>query len=217
MKSNFTWRVMVGAVLVVFGVLALLQNFTNLELVGPAWGIFVAALFAVVGGGFILSFQQDPRNSWWAVIPGFTLVGLALLVGLGSFNILPDEVLPAIFMGAIGASFWVIYFNDRVRWWAIIPGGVLVSLAFLILFGSQGGWAAGILFGGMAVTFGLVALLTRPGEQPRTWAWWPAGSLAVLATIVISTAGPLPGLIWPILLIGAGLMMVAWTLFHKNV
>ena len=72
------------------------------------------------------------------------------------------------------------------------------------------------LFGGMAITFGLVALLTVPNERPRTWAWWPAGVMAVLALIVATTSSPLPGFIWPILLIGAGLLMVAWTLVAKR-
>jgi len=216
MKTNFTWRVMVGAVLVIFGVLALLQNFAGWNLEGTGWGIFLAVLFGVVGAGFIVSYLQDRSHSWWAVIPGFTLMGLALLVLLGVMKVTPNELLPALFMGSIGASFWVIYLSDRTRWWAIIPGGVLVSLALLILLSQQGSWPAVILFGGMAVTFSLVALLAGPADKPRTWAWWPAGSLAVLAVIVATTTGPLPGLIWPILLIGSGLLMVVWTLFRKN-
>lgn len=217
MKSNFAWRVMLGLVLVIFGVLALLQTFFNWSPEGIGWGIFVAVLFGVVGVGFIISYLQDRTHSWWAIIPGFTLLGLALLVLFGVLNVQPEELMPAIFMGSIGASFWVIYFGDRTRWWAIIPGGVLVSLALLIAVSQQNAWGAVVLFGGMAATFGLVALLVRPGEAPRSWAWWPAGSLAVLALIVATTAGPLTGLVWPILLIGAGLVMVASTMLRKNV
>jgi hypothetical protein len=215
MKSNMTWRIMVGAVLVIFGILALLQNFAGWSLEGPLWGFFVAALFGVVGGGFVVSYLQDRGHSWWAVIPGFSLLGLALLVLLGMLRVSPDELLPAVFMGSIGASFWVIFFSDRTRWWAIIPGGALVSLALLILFSNQGSWAAMILFGGLAATFGLVALLA-PADRPRTWAWWPAGSLAVLSIIVSASLQPLQGWVWPLALIVAGLVMVGWSFFRRN-
>jgi hypothetical protein len=40
--------------------------------------------------------------------------------------------------------------------------------------------------------------------------------MAVLALIIATTSAPLPGFIWPILLIAAGLLMVAWTLVAKR-
>jgi hypothetical protein len=90
------------------------------------------------------------------------------------------------------------------------------SIAVLILFADQGSWPAAILFGGMAATFGAVALTANAVEKPRTWAWWPAGVLAVLAVIIATTSSPVEGFIWPILLIGAGLVMVAYTLVNKR-
>ena len=215
MKHN-AWRIILGAVLVIFGAMALLQNFGNISFEGSLWGVFVALLFGAVGAGFLVTFVQDRKINWWAVIPGMTLVGLALLVLLGVMNFKPDEVLPAVFMGFIGASFLIIYFNDRDKWWAIIPGGVVSSIALLILFSEQGTWPAVILFGGMAATFGLVALTAGTTEKPRTWAWWPAGIMAVLAVIVGLTSSPLEGILWPIVLIGAGLVMVAYTLVNKK-
>jgi hypothetical protein len=86
----------------------------------------------------------------------------------------------------------------------------------MILFAQTGSWPAVILFGGLAASFGLVAISVRPGEHSRSWAWYPALAMVVLAAIVASTAGPLPGIIWPIILIVAGLGMVAWTFLGKR-
>jgi hypothetical protein len=216
MKQN-AWRIILGVILVLFGALALLQNFTGLEFQGTWWGLLFALIFAGAGVGFLTTLLADRRANWWAAIPGCTLVGLGIIILLGALNFRPSELLGAIFMAAISASFWVVYLLDRAKWWAIIPGGVLLSLAVMIAIANDSGsWPAVILFGGMAVTFGIVAVLGEPGARPRTWAWYPAGAMVVLALLIATTAGPLPGLIWPILLIGAGLVMVAWTLVARR-
>ena len=215
MKS-FSWRILVGVVLVLFGALALLQSFGVLDYAGSWWGIFFGLIFAVTGTGFMMILFQNRATHWWAAIPGMTLIGLGALMVLAVLNVEPVELLPAIFMGCIAASFLIVYLLDRQRWWAIIPGGTLLSIAIMLLFAQTGSWPAVILFGGMAVSFGLVALTARPPAHPRAWAWYPAMGMVVLATIVAATAGPLPGIIWPILLIGSGLVLVAWTLVGRR-
>jgi hypothetical protein len=212
----YSWRIILGAVLVVFGAMALVQSLGLTRFEGQGWGLVPAALFIIVGAGFLPLLAQDRKANWWAVIPGFTLIGLGLLVLLAVLNFQPDIVLPAIFMTSIGASFWTVYAMDRAKWWAIIPGGALVSLAALLLVSDQGSWPAVALFTGLAITFALVALLVQPGQPQRAWAWWPAGSLAVLAVIISVTADPLTGIIWPIILIAAGLFLVGWTVFAKR-
>ena len=211
------WRVILGVVLVLLGALALLQNFGQINFEGTLWGIVFGLIFGGAGAGFLVSFFQNRKLNWWAVIPGLVLLGLGVMIVLGSLNFQPDELLAAIFLGSIGASFWLVYFADRSRWWAIIPGGVMASVAILVLVEPLGeAWPVVIFFGGMAATFGLVALLTGPGERPRTWAWYPAGVMGVLAVIMGITAGPLPGIAFPILLIAAGVVMVGWTFLAKR-
>jgi uncharacterized membrane protein HdeD (DUF308 family) len=203
--------------LVLLGALALLQNFGQVRFEGDIWGIVFGVIFAGAGVGFMVSYFQDRKKNWWAAIPGFTLIGLGALIVLGVMNFQPDELLATIFLGSIAASFWFVYFADRSRWWAIIPGGVMASVAALVLFESLGeAWPVVILFGGMAITFGLVAILTGPEEKPRAWAWYPAAVMAVLAVIMGITAGPLPGIVLPVLLIAAGLVMVGWTFLAKR-
>jgi hypothetical protein len=214
--KGLSWRFLVGGVLVLFGTLALLHSFVVVDYEGIWWGTFFGLIFGVTGAGFMMVLFQNRTTNWWAVIPGMTLIGLGALMVLAVLNVKPDELLPAILMGCIGASFWIVYLLDRARWWAIIPGGAVLSIAIMLLFAQNGSWPAVILFGGLAMSFGLVAITARPPERSRAWAWYPAVALVVLATIVVITAGPLPGIIWPIVLIGAGLVLVAWTLVGKR-
>lgn len=213
---NFSWRILVGVMLVLFGALALLQSIGVVEYEGEWGGIIFGLIFAASGAAFMRLLFLNRFNNWWAAIPGMTLIGLGALMLLAGLNVKPEELLPAIFMGCIGASFLIVYLLDRQRWWAIIPGGAVLSIAIMLLFAQTGSWPAVILFGGLAVSFGLVAITAQPPERSRAWAWVPALAMVVLAFIVAATTSPLPGIIWPILLIGVGLVLVAWTFFAKR-
>ena len=69
-----------GILLLVAGVILLLQNF---DVFGPVVTNLVWTLLFVLGGlTFLLVFAFE-REHWWALIPGCTLLGLAVLVGFG--------------------------------------------------------------------------------------------------------------------------------------
>ena len=113
------------------------------------------------------------------MIPGLILAGIGVLI------LLPDSLEDlggAFFLGAIGLSFWFVYLSGRDRWWAIIPGGVLFTLALVsalperLLGGVDSG---GVFFLGLALTFLLVALLAN-----MRWAYWPAGALGVFGAFL---------------------------------
>ena len=90
-----------GILLVVLGLLFLLQNFDlfNINVLGDLiWGV----LFGAAGLVFLWVFASNLEGNWWAVIPGFTLLGLAGLVAFGDFL---GEAGAALFLGAIGLSF----------------------------------------------------------------------------------------------------------------
>jgi hypothetical protein len=216
MMKLLSWRVLVGLAMVLVGVLALAQTLDLISFHGDIWTIIFAVLFGLAGIGFVLLYAQNRAGNWWAVIPGFTMIGLALLIGMSPLDLPMSEILPAIFPGSIGASFAVIYLSDHSRWWAIIPGGVLLSLAVMLLFASSGIWPAVVLFAGMAASFALVAVSGASDGHPRDWAWYPAGALAVVAVIVGLTSGPVPGILWPVLLIAAGAVLVVLTLLRRR-
>ena len=96
---------------------------------------------------------------------------------------------------------------DRDKWWAIIPGGVLVTLAAVA--GLERGTdiqTGGIFFLGLGATFILVALAPNPHGQMR-WAFIPAAVLLILGLLLfVGFHGH--HYIWPLSLISAGLFLL---------
>ena len=89
-----------------------------------------------------------------------------------------------LFLGAIGLSFLTIYVLEHARWWAIIPGGVLITLAAVAgLDRSADVQAGGLFFLGLGGTFILVALAPNPHGQMR-WAFFPAAVLLILGLLL---------------------------------
>jgi hypothetical protein len=210
----FNWRIPLGLALVVFGVLAFLQSFNIIAFNGSPWAGAMAVLFAFIGGVFLYALITD-HNNWWAAIPGLTLIGLGILIGLALIPGFSGTFGAFIFMGSIAASFWVIYAMKRDFWWAIIPGGTLTSVALLILLSDNGELGASVLFLGMAATFGVLGLIKVDGRR-MSWPWYPAASLAVLAGIVAVSSGGVPAIVWAILIILVGLFLVARPYIQKN-
>jgi hypothetical protein len=123
----------------------------------------------------------------------------------------------ALFLAAIGLSFWVIYFVRRDFWWAIIPGGALITLAVIAGLADSLPelMSGGILFLGLAATFGLVYLLSEPQERKR-WALIPAGILAVMGLMLMLSLGNLINYLWAIALILGGGFLVARALMKRT-
>jgi hypothetical protein len=192
----------VGGGLVILGLLFLLQNFGFL---GGLEGLVWVVLFGLGGLIFLYVFATN-REQWWAVIPGFTLLGLAALIGLGDRL---GALGGALFLGAIGLSFWVIYFVRRDFWWAVIPGGVLMTLAAVAALSDllPDRAAGGIFFLGLAATFFLVYLLPTTDGRMK-WALIPAGVLAVLGVLVFLSLGGIFNYLWALLLIAAGVYLL---------
>jgi hypothetical protein len=202
MKRTDT-NIFVGLILSGAGFLFLL---VNLGLLGPAAAAVWAAAFAAGGGMFLAVFWRD-RARWWALIPGFVLLLIGTLIGLDEFVPSFDEAWGgALVLGGISLSFWMIYLTDRARWWAIIPGGVLLSLAAIVILSAQlpGQELSWVIFLGMALTFGLVYLLPTEAGRNR-WAIYPAAVMLVMALLLMATMGQVLNILWPVALILAGL------------
>ncbi len=197
--KRFDWRIAIGAALVLLGVLMLLER---LGLIPGGEEVFGGAIFLAAAAYFLYRFASDSRADWWAAIPGFALAGLAAeaLVPpfLGNWH-------GMFFLGALGLGFLAVYVGDRARWWALIPGGVLVTLGFVTLLAeiSNVGDNGGVLFVGLGLTFLLVALLAG-----RTWAYVPGVVLLALGGLVGAAFPGTMGLLWPAVLVVAGLILI---------
>ena len=210
LDRNILW----GGLLIVLGLLFGLQSL-GLVGTGVVWAWVWALIFAAAGAAFVYWYLREPEQ-WWPIIPGFTLLGLGALIALGSAGRLGGVLGGALFMGSIAASFWVIYLRRRAQWWPIIPGGVLATLALVILSSEliQGEAVGGIFFLGLAATFGLVYLLSGV-EQRMTWALIPAGIMGVMGLLLLAASSSLLGYLWPLALIAGGGYLVLRALMRR--
>jgi hypothetical protein len=211
----FRWlesRILWGALLIFAGVVFLLQNLGLFEGGDLFWAIVLG-----LGGLFFLSAFLPNRANWWALIPGFTLLSIALLIVLERFaHSFTQNWGGSIVLGGIAVSFFAVYLANRDNWWAIIPGGVMLTLAFVAGFDSAfGGFGGGgIFFLGMGLTFALLAVLQTPQGQMK-WAWIPAGVLLLIGLLIMAASEAWAGLIWPVALILVGIFFVYRTFVRR--
>jgi len=204
--SRFDLRIVWGMLLIVAGLLFLAQS---LGLIPSAWGALWAVVFGVAGLAFVAWLFVD-RRQWWAIIPGLTLLGLAGVIVLSMLT--PEENggwAGAVFLGAIGLSFVIVYIMRRDFWWALIPAGALLTLALVALSTSfmTGLESGALLFIGLGVTFGIVALVPTPDGR-MTWALIPAVILGVMGILIALALGSLLNYVWPIALIIVGVYIL---------
>ena len=202
--KRMNWRAVTGLLLVAAGALLLLQTMGIMTFL---WEVIWAVL--LIGGGVVLLLAfLGNRDYWWAAIPGMTLLGLG---GIAGMSIVKLDVYfgGAVFLGAVGVGFWLVYLRTRENWWAVIPGGVLLTLALIaglndVMPRMETG---GLFFLGLALTFALVYLLPTPGERMR-WALIPAGALFLVGLVITIASSSILGLIWPAALIIGGAYLV---------
>jgi hypothetical protein len=184
----------------------------NLDLLGPAELLVAPLLFGAGSLAFLVWWARDTR-AWWAAIPGCALGGLAVLTSLDIAGSSGQPWQGSIFLGALSLGFWAVFGRCRDCWWAVIPGGLLLTLAVIAgLEPERSGQASGaLLFLGLALTFGLVYFVGRP--RPRaTWALVPASALLVLSLVVLVSGDRWVNHLWPLALVAGGLALLARSL-----
>jgi len=197
-------RLVWGGILILAGVLFMLQE---LNILGNAiqylWLMLMAA-----GSVVFLWIYFTKTDQWWAIIPGLTLLGLSVAGLEAIINIFPgSELSGAVFLGCIGLAFWLVYLRNQHQWWAIIPGGVLITLAAVTALDDIFGWTDVVFSLGLGTTFFLVALLPSQGQDTR-WAYIPAVIMSVLAITLIAPLKTAMLIFWPIVLIGIGIYIL---------
>jgi signal transduction histidine kinase len=202
MRGRIIW----GVALIALGAFFLAQQY---GLFGPLQLPFWAFAFGLLGLIFLFTFITD-RRQWWALIPGFILLGVALIIVNEQNEFMPTQQAGALFLFSIGLPFLLIYLLDRRMWWALIPGGVLSVLALItFVSGGQisGQTIAAILLFGLAIVFALVRFATRSSPY-MGWATWVAIILAVIGALVLITGPQAAALVGPAILIGLGLFLL---------
>ena len=198
-------RIFWGLVLILGGVLFLLQNLGIFQGGDLFWGICLG-----VAGLLFLGVFVGDRQQWWALIPGIVLLAVGSLILLTSFVPGFNEILGGmVILGGIGLSFLFVYLANRANWWALIPGGVMITLAAVA--GLEGviseGALGGIFFLGFGLTFAVVGIVPTPSGKMK-WAWIPAIILMLLGLLVFFTSENLLVYFLPVALFLAGGVLI---------
>lgn len=122
------WAMLITAYVLL--AIALLVALIALNVLGDeAIGAYILMIIALAFLGVYLR----NRALWWALIPAYVLLVLAVMIGLIGLGVLDDLLIPAYILLAIALPFFVVYARDRSLWWALIPGGILavIGLSFL--------------------------------------------------------------------------------------
>ena len=235
MKSAKT-SIIAGIALMAAGILLLLDLLGILDSAALVWPL----IFAAAGTVFLTLFLRS-RDNWWAAIPGSVFLGLAavILITLLGPSSAADWGGAVLFL-FMGAGFGAVYVRERSNWWALIPCGVMLTLALVVALPQdwEGMPVAAVLFLGMAATFaGLSLVPVRPGPGPlpgqpaalpgepgggepsrMKWPLIPAAVLAVLGLIFALQATVLLAaseFFVPALLVIAGLALLVYAYRHR--
>lgn len=142
-----------------------------------------------------------------------------MLIGVAEYGPKELENFAAfILLASIGLSFWLIYLLNREHWWAIIPGGVLFSVAVIPLLEMvklNDDVMVSIFFLGLALTFAAIALLPTPYGRMK-WAWIPASILLLIGIIIFSVAVSAFTYLLPAGVIVVGLYILYRALFKQR-
>ena len=205
-----------GIFLLLAGVFLLLNN---LNVLG-SWGALAwAALYALAGLGFLIWFFMDTKH-WWRAIPAFTLLGIGAELLLGWRHVELGGWGPSLVLFGMALGFWAILILRREHWWAVMPAGVLTTVAVLFGLWNQldGAGRLAVLLIGTGLMFMLLYVI-RYEEHDARWAAIPAGALLLLAVVTLVAALPMPAVVrewWPILLVIVGLLMIILGLTRRK-
>ncbi len=212
-KKWYESRILWGILLIIGGIAILLENLGVL----PLGGLFWALILGAAGFAFISVYAGD-KQQWWALIPGVALVAIAI-------SALLDAILPsigdilggALVLSGLGAAFLIIYLIKREFWWAVIPAGVLFTMAAITIVDEAfpDFDSGGLFFVGIGLTFLVLALL--PGSQDLRWAYIPALACIIIGVLLAASSSAYFNVIWPALLILLGLFLVVRVLLpHRT-
>lgn len=168
-KQGLVW----GGLLILFGVMSLVETYTDLT----AWTWVV--ILAAAGLGAFGVYLTD-RSEWALLIPAYVLWAVAGLVALIELNILRDESIATYVLATIALPFLVVFLRNRQQWWALIPAYVLLAVGVMV-----GLLGLGVLTDLLVPAYVMFAIaipffVVYVRNTKQWWALIPGGIMAVI-------------------------------------
>ena len=161
-RSGLFWGLLlIGAGLVALGQqLGYIQQFDD-----PQFWIWV---FAIIALAAVVEYGLSGWRQWGWLFPAGIFGGLALVITLAVNDVDSAAVASPLFFGLV-IPFAAAYLTDHARnWWALIPGGVMLFMGFMmLLIDNTGGEWVGAAF---LMMFALAFLLVYFNNRTRIWA-----------------------------------------------
>jgi len=209
-RSKNWWALIPGAVMLFLGMTTLMVDNIGGEWIGSLFLFLIALSFFVV--------YMNNRARQWALLVAYILFVLSIAPAMASGRGDTAAYYGSVFLFAVALPFFVVYFRMEENWWAIIPAGVLTTLAIIagaaiagwIKDGNDNGFANAFLMGGLAATFAVVWL-----RHAKDWAKIVTIILAVLAVGSIFFAS-YTEIFWPVALVLAGAYLLFTALRPKT-
>jgi hypothetical protein len=197
-RTRNWWALIPGGVMLFLALTTLLVDNVGGEWVGSLFLFLIALSFLVV--------YLNNHTRTWALLVAYIMGVLSIAPAMASGGGNTAAYFGSVFLLAIALPFFYIYFRSSEHWWAIIPAGVMTTLAVIATLGiagwirdaETGGFSNAILMGGLAATFAVVWL-----RNARPWAKIVTivlGALAVGSIFFVSYYE----VFWPIAIILAG-------------
>lgn len=182
-----TWSLLVACLFAGFAVVL-----TVILLNPPAPQLVGITALGVIAVPFVALYLLDSKR-WWALIPGYAALALAVLMALTIFN-LSIEIIASIGLILLALPFWVAYMNNRTLTWAGLLAGLfslvgvvmLIAFSFIALFRSGSNAFYIVTNSALALVFmGMWLTIRRFG-----WALWLSIGFGASAVVAVFVPGP---------------------------
>jgi len=199
------YKIMVGLIIILLGVLLLLNNIHLLRFESQIWwGI----TFCVLGFIFVNVFRYNKAKKGLLVM-GIIFLLIGIFCILDSLNIISDDLICVFVLWTIGAMFILFYVRQNNRWWAVIIGGALLISGSLILI-DELRILSDVFFGfifllGMSLVFWFLYLIR---EEKNKMEWTKVIALILLVAAFFALANEwdnsLADILFPLAIIFCG-------------
>ena len=209
-RTRHWWALIPAGVMFFLTLIVLMSTTVRGEWIGAFF------LFAVALSFFVVYLNNRTRQ--WALLVAYILFVLSIAPAMSSFGGDVPAYFGTIFLLAVALPFFVVYFRSNDNWWAIIPAGVMTTLAVVATLGiagwihdtQTGGVSNAILMGGLAVTFAVVWL-----RHAKPWAKVASIVLAALAVASVFFAS-YTEIFWPVAIILVGVYLLYTAMRPKS-